>query len=215
MAASVVSGVPVIAPVAVLNVIPPGRSPPESAKAYGIVPPLAVTGVNDAMAVLTVPAVVATAWVVESATLTVSVNVFDEVALAASVTVTVNVVAASVAVGVPLTCPLPVLKLMPAGSVPPVSANAYGVVPPLAVTGVNAGIGVPTVPALLATACAVVSAPFTLSENVFDDVTAAASVTVTVNVVAASVVDGVPPTVPVAVLKVMPVGNAPPLSANA
>ncbi len=52
-------------------------------------PALAVTGVNVAMIVFTVPAVLATACVVVSAALTVNWNVFADVALAASVTVTV------------------------------------------------------------------------------------------------------------------------------
>jgi hypothetical protein len=101
------------------------------------VPPLAVTGVNGVYAVFTVRLLLATAWVTVSAPLTVRLNVLLEVAEAPSVTVTVNVVWASVAVGVPLICPVVVLKLIPAGGVPPLRAKVYGVVPPLAVTGVN------------------------------------------------------------------------------
>jgi hypothetical protein len=89
--------------------------------------------------------------------LTVRLNVLDDDAPAASVTVTVNVVVASVAVGVPLTCPLLELKIIPLASVPPVSANVYGGIPPLAVTGVKAACGTLTVPVVLATACVVVS----------------------------------------------------------
>jgi hypothetical protein len=88
--------------------------------------------------------------------ITVRLNVFADVAAAASVTVTVNVVVASAIVGVPLTRPVAVLKLIPFGSVPPVSANVYGRVPPLAVTGVNAN-AVLTVPVVLGTAWVVLS----------------------------------------------------------
>jgi hypothetical protein len=72
---------------------------------------------------LTVSTVVGTAWVVVSAEFTVSWNVALPVADAPSVTVTVNVVVPSVAVGVPLICPVVVLKLIPAGSVPPLKAK--------------------------------------------------------------------------------------------
>jgi hypothetical protein len=133
---SVAVGVPLIWPVVVLKFIPAG-SDGLTPKVYGVVPPLAVTGVNGVYAVLTVNAFVGTAWVVVSGPLTVRLNVLLEVAVAASVTVTVNVVVLNVAVGVPLICPVVVLKFIPAGSVPPLNANAYGVVPPLAVTGVK------------------------------------------------------------------------------
>src|SRR4030042_1426121 len=159
------------------------------------------------------PVVLGTACEVVSASFTVSVNVFADVADAASVTVTVKTVAASVVVGVPLTAPVLVLKLSPVGSVPPLKAYVYGGVPPLAVTGMNVGIRVFTVPVVLGTACEVVSASFTVSVNVFAEVADAASVTVTVKTVAASVVVGVPLTAPVLVLKLIPVGSVPPLHA--
>ena len=53
---------------------------------------------------------------------TVSANAFDAVDAAASVTVTVKVVVASVVPGVPLSCPVLVLKFIPGGSEPPESA---------------------------------------------------------------------------------------------
>jgi hypothetical protein len=134
---SVVVGVPEISPVAVLKFSPVGSVPPLKVKVYGVVPPLAVTGVKGVAATSTVSVVVGTAWVVASAGFTVRLNVLLEVAVAASVTVTVNTVVVSVAVGVPLICPVVVLKFMPAGSVPPLNAKLYGVVPPLAVTGVK------------------------------------------------------------------------------
>jgi hypothetical protein len=158
--------------------------------------------------------VVGTACVVVSAEFTVSWKLALPVAEAASVTVTVNVVVASVAVGVPLICPLVVLKLIPAGSVPPLNAKVYGVVPPLAVTGVNGVYAVFTVSDLLATACVTTSAPFTVSWKVALPVAVAASVTVTVNVVVPSVAVGVPLIVPLVVLKLIPVGSVPPLKAK-
>ena len=88
--------------------------------------------------------VLGTACVVDTALLTVRLNVFDENAPFASVATTVKVVAACVAVAVPLISPVVVEKLMPAGSVPAAvlsefrNANAKGDVPPEAVTGVNA-----------------------------------------------------------------------------
>ena len=93
---------------------------------------------------MTVSDVLATACVVDTALLTVRLNVFDDAAPFASVATTVKVVAACVAVGVPLISPVLVEKLIPVGSVPAAelsefrSAKARGDVPPLAVTGVNA-----------------------------------------------------------------------------
>lgn len=217
VAANVAVGMPLTWPVVALKLTPAGSVPPLIANVYGTVPPLAVTGENAASAVFTVPVLLATACVVVSAALTVRLNVFDEVALAASVTVTVNVVVASATVGVPLTCPELVLKLIPVGRVPPLRAKPYGVVPPVTVTGVNAAIAVLTVPVRLATACVVVSgaaAGLTVSPKVFDDVAPAASVAVTVKVVAVSGVVGVPTTCPFVVLNVSPFGSVPPLSAN-
>ncbi len=169
-------------------------------------PATAVTGTNDAIAVPLSPTVAATACVVVSAAFTVSVNVLDDVPPTLSVAVTVNVVRASVPVGVPLTAPVAALKDMPM----PVSVaaelmpNVIGAVPPAAVTGTNDAIATPTSPTLLATACVVVTGPFTLSVNVFDDVAFAASVAVTVNVVSASGPVGVPLNAPVLPLNVIP-----------
>ena len=67
--------------------------------------------------------------------------------------------------------------------------------PPVAVTGVNGVAALPTVSVVLGTACVVVSAAFTVRLKVFDEVCAVGvvwSVTVTVKVVVASAVDGVP-----------------------
>jgi hypothetical protein len=156
---------------------------------------------------LIVNPVVGTACTVVSAGFTVRLNVLLEVAVAASVTVTVNTVVVSVAVGVPLICPVVVLKFIPAGSVPPLKAKAYGVVPPLAVTGVKGVYAVFTVSAVVGTACAVVRAEFTVRLKVALPVADAASVTVTVNTVVTSVAVGVPLICPVVVLRLIPAGN--------
>jgi hypothetical protein len=152
-------GIPPTSPVLVQKNICVGSAWPLNANLYGGVPPLAVTGVNSGIHVFVVPVVLGTACVAISALFTVSVNVFADVAAAASVTVTVKTVAASVVVGVPLTAPVLVLKPIPVGSVPPLNANVYGSVPPLAVTGVNVAISAFTVPVVLGTACVVVSPP--------------------------------------------------------
>ena len=89
--------------------------------------------------------------------------------------------------------------------------------PPVAATGVNGVAALPTVRVVLATACVVVNAGFTVRLKVLNDVCAVGvvwSVTVTVKVVAASVVDGVPLIRPLLVEKFKPVGSVPPGSAN-
>jgi hypothetical protein len=82
------AGVPVIAPVEVLKVRPDGRDG-EIAKVIGEVPPVAVTGVKDAAAVVAVSVFDAMARVVERTERTSSENVFVAVVEAASVIVTV------------------------------------------------------------------------------------------------------------------------------
>jgi hypothetical protein len=51
-----------------------------------------------------------------------------------SVTVNANAVAFAVAVGVPLITPVDAFNVRPPGKVPEVNVQAYGVVPPLAVS---------------------------------------------------------------------------------
>jgi hypothetical protein len=198
-----------------LNVIPAGRVPPLKANAYGGVPPDAVTGVNDESAAFAVPTRLATACVVDTAGLIVIENVLDDVEAAASVAVTVSVVGPPVAVAVPLTAPVPVLKLRPDGSEPPLNAYVYGAVPPPATTGTNDGSARFTVHDVLGTACVVESGPLTVNWNVLDEVAPTASVTVTVYVAVARDDDGVPVTAPVLPLKLMPAGSGPPLRTNA
>ena len=81
-------GVPVIAPVEVLIVRPVG-SDGEIEKVTGDVPPLAVTGVEEAAAIVAVNVSDAVTSVVVSAAETVSENVLVAVTDAESVTVTV------------------------------------------------------------------------------------------------------------------------------
>jgi hypothetical protein len=208
---SAAPGVPEICPVVVLKVTPVGSVPPERAKAYGVVPFAAVTGMNGVRGVPTFPVVLGTACVVVSAALIVRLNVFDAVAPTASVIVIVRTVAPCTAVGVPLIAPVVVFSVRPAGSAPPaVIANAYGVVPPEAVTGVNATIAVFCVPVRLAMDCVATSAALTVRLNVLDVVAPAASVIVIVRTVAACAAVGVPLIAPVVVFNVRPAGSAPP-----
>jgi hypothetical protein len=101
-----------------------------------------VTGVTAVIAMFGTPVTLGTDCAVTSGgTVTVNVNVLLDVSLAASVTVTLKTVVASATVGVPLIRPVVELIDTPLGSAGEI-ANAYGVVPPLAVTGVTAVIAV-------------------------------------------------------------------------
>src|SRR5579864_6549172 len=133
--ASTTVGVPVMVPVAVLKLRPAG-SVGATLNVSGAVPPLPVTGVNGVAAWLMISAVDGTAVVAVTAPFTVRLNVLVAVAPLASVTVTVKVVAAIAAVGVPLTAPFEVLKLRPAGRLGATPKDS-GAVPPAPVTGVN------------------------------------------------------------------------------
>ena len=98
-----------------------------------------------------------------------------------SVTVTVYVRVPLTAVGVPVTCPLVVLKLNPAGSVGLI-ANVNVPYPPLAVTGVNVDTDVLIVNCLVATVWIVKIAggAVTVSAKILIEVCAIVSVIVTV-----------------------------------
>ena len=80
------------------------------------VPPPPVTGVKLAEGWLCVSVLEATACVAVAAVLTVRLKVLLAVALLASVTVTVYVVAEEVTDGLPVTAPVEVLKFSPVGS---------------------------------------------------------------------------------------------------
>jgi hypothetical protein len=214
VAAVATVGVPVIWPLAALIDNPAG-SAGLIANARGAVPPAAVTGVKAVIGAPEFTTLTATACVVVSVAFTVSVNVADAVAPAASVIVTVRIVAPWAKIGVPLTAPVVALNDIPAGSAPPaVMANDSGAEPPVAVTGVNVGMAVPAVPTVAETAWLATSVGFTVSENVLAEFAPASSVTVTVKTVVASVAVGVPLIAPVAGVKLNPAGSVPPVNAN-
>jgi hypothetical protein len=155
--ARVTEAVPEIRPVPVFIVSPVGR--------LGLIeyvsvpyPPLPVTGVNPDSATNWVRILDATACtVITGPALTVNANVLELVWPAPSVTVTVYVVVPLRAVGVPVICPVVVLKLRPAGKAGD-TANVFVPKPPEAVTGVNGVAAVFCVSVVDATACVVVSA---------------------------------------------------------
>jgi len=126
-----VVGVPLICPVELLSVSPACKEPALIDQLYGVVPPLACSVVEYPVpavppgsdAVLTVGGCAAAA--------TAMLNAFVPVLFAASFTLTVNEAVPAV-VGVPETTPVDVTRLNPAGSVPALILQLYGVVPPLA-----------------------------------------------------------------------------------
>ena len=148
--------------------------------------------------------------VITGPALTVSANVLELVCPASSVTVTVWVAVPLSAVGVPVICPVVVLKLSPAGRLGD-TANVRVPNPPVAVTGVNGVAAVFCVRVVDATACVVTSAgnASTVRLNVLELVCAGLleSVTVTVKVVADTVAVGVPEISPEAVFKDNPEGK--------
>lgn len=97
-----------------MNVSPAGN-PGEIEYVNVPVPPAPVTGRNE-LALPAVSVVAGTASVTTSAGgTTARLNTREAVCPAASVTVTVRFVAAAMTVGVPLICPVAVLKTNPAG----------------------------------------------------------------------------------------------------
>ena len=88
VAVEVSVGVPEIAPVEVFIDRPAGRDG-ETEKVRGAVPPEPVTGVKEVAAVVAVSTVLAIACVAVSGPLMTSANVFELLALLASVAVTV------------------------------------------------------------------------------------------------------------------------------
>ena len=114
----------------------------------------------------------------------------------------------TVAVGVPPRAPLALLNVMPAGSVPAVSAQVYGAVPPVAAS--VALYGAPTWPfgsEVVVTASAGttvrVSCAWLVCAGLLE------SLTWKVSGVPATAASGVPPSAPLAVSRVMPEGSVP------
>ena len=202
-------GVPLITPAAVI-VSPAGSVPEARVTVYGPAPPdhatvalygtATVAGGRDVVVMTGGPG------------RTVIVNVSVSVWPIASVAVTVNVAELAV-VGVPVIVPAPDIA-MPAGSEPPVTANVYGVLPPVAaICPVN---GTPT--SASGSVCAVTTtfvAAVTVIDSSLDAVRAEESVTLTVKVevVLAATSGAVPVIAPVG-LRVRPVGSVPEASAQ-
>ena len=125
----------------------------------------------------------------------------------ASVTVTVSVIGANPTDGVPVICPIEVLKLRPLGNAG-VIAYVSGEVPPVADTGLVELIVTPLVKITVAESTVVDTAGLTASTKVLLDVVLLASVTVTVSTVAENAPEAVPEIVPVAVSKTNPADKA-------
>jgi uncharacterized protein YraI len=120
--------------------------------------------------------------VVASAAIIVNEKVFVAVALvgeAESVTVTVYVVAAFVAAGVPVIAPVDALIDKPEDNAGEI-VYVYEGIPPLPVTGINEVAATLLISVVVGMVWTVVNATSTDNVNVFVAVTEAASVTVTV-----------------------------------
>ena len=204
-----VVGVPEITPVDATRLSPAGSAPALTLQVYGVVPPLACSVVEYA-----VPAVPPGNDVVVTvggcaAAATAILKTFVPVLFAASFTCTVNDDVPAV-VGVPEITPVDAARLNPAGNVPALTLQLYGVVPPLACSVVEYAVpAVPpgndvvvTVGGCAAAATAILSACVT--------VLFAASVTCTVND-AVPTVAGVPEITPVDA-RLNPAGNMPALT---
>ena len=200
-------GVPEITPVDATRFNPAGNVPALTLQLYGVVPPLACSVVEYA-----VPAVPPGNDVVVTvggcaAAATAMLKAFVPVLFAASVTCTVNDTVPA-AVGVPEITPVDATRLNPAGNVPALTLQLYGVVPPLACSVVE--YAVPAVPpgkdvVVTVGGCA---AAATAILKAFVPVLFAASFTCTVNDTVPAVV-GVPEITPVDATRLNPAGNVP------
>src|SRR4029077_10471185 len=203
-------GAPEITPVDAAKLNPAGNVPVLTLQLYGVVPPLACSVVEYA-----VPAVPPGSDVVVTvggcaAAATAMLNAFVPVLFAASVPCTVND-AAPPAVGVPDSAPVDAARLNPAGNVPALTLQLYGVVPPLACSVVEyAVLAVPPGNDVVVTVggCA---AAATATLKAFVPVLFAASVTCTVNDAVPAVV-GVPEITPVDATRLNPAGSVPALT---
>ena len=193
-----------------LNVSPAGNG---LSIAYDKVryPPLAVTGVNAVMVVFLINVLSATNNVElragNASTVKLKVLLLTCVGLLESVTDTVYVALALDSVAVPDTSPVEVLKLRPAGNAGLIE-NVKGIMPPLAVTGVNAVNAIVLIKVLLATACTVINAGGSISKlKVLLLVAFELSLTVITKLFCAKDTLGVPEIKPVVVLNVNPAGS--------
>jgi hypothetical protein len=188
-------GVPVTSPVAVFSVSPAG-SVPTIEYVYGAVPP--VTVIAPLSNGTPTSPVFTAAQVTEGDPLMVIMQLVLELPTA-SVTLTVKV---PEAVAVPVTSPVAVFSVRPAGSVPTIE-YAYGAVPPVTVIGPLSN-GTPTSPVLIA-AQITESGPLMAIEQLVLELPTA-SVTFTVKLPAAV---GVPVTSPVVAFSASPGGSVP------
>jgi hypothetical protein len=138
-----VVGVPLICPVELLSVSPAGNDPALIDQLYGVVPPLACSVVEYAVPAVPPGNDVVVTFGGCAAAATATLKAFVPVLFAASVTCTVNDTVPAV-VGVPEITPVDAARPNPAGSVPVVTLQLYGVVPPLACSVVE--YAVPAVP---------------------------------------------------------------------
>ena len=203
-------GVPEITPVDATRLNPAGNVPALTLQVYGVVPPLACSVVEYA-----VPAVPPGSDVVVTvggcgAAATAMLKAFVPVLFAASFTCTVNDTVPA-AVGVPEITPVDATRFNPAGNVPALTLQLYGVVPPLACSVVE--YAVPAVPpgsdvVVTVGGC---GAAATAMLKAFVPVLFAASVTCTVNDTVPAAV-GVPEITPVDATRFNPAGNVPALT---
>jgi hypothetical protein len=125
-------GVPLIRPVDGANERPDGNVPTVNCQVYGPVPPEAASAWEYAAP--TCPSGSAVVVMVSPGPVMVSVKLALAVWAGEPESVSLNVsgVALTIALGVPLICPVVALSARPLGSVPAVSCQEYGVVPPVA-----------------------------------------------------------------------------------
>jgi propanediol utilization protein len=188
-------GVPVTAPVEVFSVRPAGNVPTME-NVYGATPPVTVMGplLNGTP---TVPVVVPEQVIEMDGTIVITQPV--AVAPRASVTLMVKV---PDAVGVPVTAPVEVFRVRPAGNVPTIE-NVYGATPPVTVIGPLLN-GTPTSPVLVPEHVIEIEGVIVMTHPVA--VPPSESVTLMEKLPDAV---GVPVTAPVEVFRVKPAGNVP------
>ena len=202
----VVVGVPEITPVDATRLNPVGNEPELIDQVYGAVPPLACKVVE--YAVPTVPLGNDVVVTVGGCAATVIFNTFVPVLFAASVTCAVNDIVPA-AIGVPEIAPVDATRLNPAGSVPALTLQLYGAVPPLACSVLE--YVAPTVAPGSEVVVTVGGCAATVIFNTFVPVLFAASVTCAVNDIVPAAI-GVPEITPVDATRLNPAGSVPALT---
>jgi hypothetical protein len=194
------------------SVSPGGKAPAETVQAYGVVPPTAVSALEYAT-----PTCPSGIQLVDSCKVP-CVIVNDRVAvlicagLPESVTLKLSEAPATAAVGVPVMAPVAVFSDNPAGNVPLVSDQVYGVVPPDAVS--VAEYAAPTSP--FGSDVLVMVSVLEAMVSVIDAAALCAGLLESVTVKVSGALDttavGVPVMAPVAVFRDNPAGSVPPVS---